>query len=138
MIKKCRLIESKYNFLGYLFWNIGFYVFLLAHSGTSRTVTSGIYNLIMIRAGHLQFSKEKSIEVLPDMSVKVSFCQSGEKRFRGSGVSEEIQSVYVTTLFFLFVLVSYYSQFCSFMSLESRVSSWYAVRYRTTRITTRR
>ena len=36
----------------------------LAPSGISRTVASGIYNLEVIRAGHLQLNKEKKIGVL--------------------------------------------------------------------------
>ena len=52
-----------------------------------------------------------------------------QKRFhlrKHSGRSNKIlpsQFVYVTTLFFLFVLVIYYSPFCSFMSPRSRFSS---------------
>jgi hypothetical protein len=43
----------------YLFWKIGFYLFFIVPCGIGRTVKSGIYNLIVIHAGHFQISKEE-------------------------------------------------------------------------------
>ena len=54
-------MEHKYILLEYLLWNIGFQLSLEAHTELVLRYHQ-LHNLIMIRAGHFQFCKEKRIE----------------------------------------------------------------------------